>query len=56
MPVKIDMFIPSGKKDFRQPALKDKTLNPVLPTANLTSSMISRVHTAKPGCSSCGRH
>jgi hypothetical protein len=28
---------------------------PIAPTA-LNASIIARIHTTKPGCSSCGRH
>ena len=63
MPSKIKMIISNGNanpKTVSSPSVNYANLS-VAPTANksaissLTSSMISRIHSIKPGCGSCGR-
>ncbi len=38
-----------------QTAQRSLALAPVPVTKSLSSSMIARIHNAKPGCGSCGR-
>jgi hypothetical protein len=64
MPGVIKMRLSNGNHTFTQiSALSKSNMAPVptnLPTKVNTSlrnsPMISRIHNAKPGCGSCGRH
>ena len=50
------MILTNGRTAPRQ-TLKtvQMSLAPVPVTKSLSSSMIARIHNAKPGCGSCGR-
>ena len=59
MPAKMNMFLTNGNPTRAQiTAYKAVTLAPTPKTytAPLNSAMVSRVHNAKAGCGSCGRH
>ena len=52
------MILTNGRTAPRQTlqtAQRSLTLAPVPVTKSLGSSMIARIHNAKPGCGSCGR-
>ena len=60
MPAKINMFITNGnlrpiqqRSMINKESLASYTKPSVVP---LNSSMIGRIHNAKSGCGSCGRH
>ena len=64
MPSKINMFITNGNvlppqaRSLPNPANVSAppiAAAPKAPTA-LNASIISRIHSVKPGCGSCGRH
>jgi hypothetical protein len=57
MPQRIRMNIMgtnSGIVQINNPVVR--ATNTVLKGPSLNSSMIGRIHSAKPGCGSCGRH
>ena len=64
MPQKINMFISNGNVEprtnlvpavnYANLAVAPTTTNVVAPST-LSSSMIGRIHSIKPGCGSCGR-
>ena len=64
MPQKINMFISNGNVaprtnlvpavNYANLAIAPTTTNVVAPST-LSSSMIGRIHSIKPGCGSCGR-
>jgi hypothetical protein len=60
MPQKILMNLMSGRPTANQILLhnlnKSITENAPKPSSRLAAPMISRIHTTKPGCGSCGRH
>ncbi len=63
MPAKINMFLSNGNlrpSQFRSMVNKANlsSVSPVVPKAStaLNSSIIGRIHNAKAGCGSCGRH
>ena len=57
MPAKIFMNLSNENRHFTRPQVQQK--QGIQPTAStnpsLHASMIQRIHTVKPGCSSCGR-
>ena len=64
MPQKINMFISNGNVAPRTnpvPAVNyanlavAPTVSSVVAPSTLSSSMIGRIHSIKPGCGSCGR-
>ena len=60
MPQKIFMCLSNGNGNIQRQNITQNNyanLATVLyrPTGNLQTSMISRIHDLKPGCSSCGR-
>ena len=62
MPTKINMFISNGNPTPKFNPLSNinyanLSVAPTVKSAQfgLNSSMISRIHTTKPGCGSCGR-
>jgi hypothetical protein len=59
MPVKMNMFLSNGNPSHAQIASRNiANLTAVpkqIPTA-LNAPIISRIHSVKPGCGSCGRH
>jgi len=58
MPAKINMIISNGNQMFAQ-QMRFLSQQPVAPRANIPTALnapiISRIHTVKPGCGSCGR-
>lgn len=58
MPAKINMVISNGNQMFAQQmrflSQQPVAPRPIIPTA-LNAPIISRIHTVKPGCGSCGR-
>ena len=59
MPPQIKMILDNGNLNFKK-SIFSQNLNTrdALPNRNFklnNSSMISRIHNIKPGCSSCGR-
>ena len=60
MPVKISMRLSNNNPSITQ--IKALTLHKEglskapQPSSSLNTSMITRIHTTKPGCGSCGRH
>jgi hypothetical protein len=62
MPQKIHMLIQKGNQNpFFQQQMQKNTLSPqsvAVPKApsSLTAPFISRIHSVRPGCGSCGRH
>jgi len=60
MPPKMNMFLSNGNPSRAQIAVKNITNTSSLARAPapsaLTAPIISRIHTVKPGCGSCGRH
>jgi hypothetical protein len=59
MPPQIKMILDNGNLNFKK-SIFSQNLNTrdALPKSNFklnNSSMISRIHNIKPGCSSCGR-
>jgi hypothetical protein len=59
MPVKMNMFLSNGNPSRAQIISRNitnlTTVPKPVPTA-LNAPIISRIHTVKPGCGSCGRH
>ena len=64
MPQKINMFISNGNVPLKTnpvPAVNyanlavAPTVTSVVAPSTLSSSMIGRIHSIKPGCGSCGR-
>ena len=65
MPQKINMFIsngnvaprtnPTGAVNYANLAVAPTTTTNVVAPSTLSSSMIGRIHSIKPGCGSCGR-
>ena len=58
MPAKMKMFISNGQPSPVQIAKNTTNLAAVpkqVPSA-LNAPIISRIHSVKPGCGSCGRH
>jgi hypothetical protein len=59
MPVKMNMFLSNGNPSRAQIVTRNiANLTAVpkqVPTA-LNAPIISRIHSVKPGCGSCGRH
>jgi hypothetical protein len=59
MPVKMNMFLSNGNPSHAQIATRNisnlATVPKKIPTA-LNAPIISRIHSVKPGCGSCGRH
>lgn len=57
MPAKINMIISNGNQMAAQ--MRFLSQQPVVPKANIPTALnapiISRIHTVKPGCGSCGR-
>lgn len=54
----MSLFLTNWRTAPRQTLQTDQrslTLAPVPVTKSLNSSMIARIHNAKPGCRSCGR-
>ena len=59
MPQKISMYFPKVNSYQAPPPVQVNNANIATVktvTAPLYSSMISRIHKAKPGCGSCGKH
>jgi hypothetical protein len=51
-------ILSGNQNNYNMVALKSNTQNNSTPslTPSLSGPMIGRIHFAKPGCSSCGRH
>lgn len=57
MPARIKMIISNGNVMPIQPrSINQPTLNATRVPSALNASIIGRIHTAKAGCGSCGRH
>lgn len=57
MPAKIKMFISNGNVIPIQPrSINQTTLTAARAPSALNESIIGRIHSAKAGCGSCGRH
>ena len=56
MPRKINMVISNNNyPSMFQPKLTQSANNIAKPSSALNAPLISRIHTTKPGCGSCGR-
>ena len=57
MPAKIKMFISNGNVIPIQPrSVNQSTLTATRAPSALNESIIGRIHSAKAGCGSCGKH
>jgi hypothetical protein len=59
MPVKMNMFISNGQPSPLQIAARNAANIAAVPKqvpSALNAPIISRIHSVKPGCGSCGRH
>ncbi len=57
MPARIKMFITNGNVIPIQPrSINQSTLTATRAPSALNDSIIGRIHSAKAGCGSCGRH
>jgi len=59
MPVKLNMFLSNGNPSRAQIVtrnLANLTAAPKPAPSALNAPIISRIHSVKPGCGSCGRH
>jgi TctA family transporter len=60
MPTKIMMTLSNGNYSHKSVTaytnyIQSKTASAQVKPTSLTSSMIGRIHLAKPGCGSCGK-
>ena len=60
MPSKMNMFISNGNPTPQQRAAFNAaniaSAPAIKPSSSLNSSIIARIHNAKSGCGSCGKH
>jgi len=59
MPQKMKMFLPSTSQTLSLSQINNSNFSNAIyasTTNNLRSPIIGRIHKARPGCGSCGRH